>query len=329
MLIMPHLWSPVSHFVTIHVDMTHILWLSWCVAALSAIRLVIIAVTLDSRRRHERAEGERLEGGCAARQQDAASASGGGDRRGLRLGGVLRRPRRGAGEVRDAAPGERGGHERELGRGGVRVLAAVLLPGGGRASDRRTAGVGAGQAGPPWRAQAHRGGPRPHPVVAGRRRGAAAGSAGGVGAGAVRAAGASPVDRTCARAGRRGRPEPEKSLTAPPSGISAPIRGGWRRATNGCVHRCWPVAPTAGGWAGVCWPPRGWPPGCARGPPRAPVPAPAARQQRKRRPRPCPPRPRQCPSPARKEVRIPRPAVRSCLPPPPTSSRCWRRSPCP
>ena len=100
------------------------------------------------------------EGDGTARIAVPEPASRAGDRSGVPGRGVLRYPRRGAGQVRDGAPRHarrRAGHRD--GRG-VRVLAAVVLPGRRRTSRLRPGRPGAGQARTPRRPQAHRADPR-------------------------------------------------------------------------------------------------------------------------------------------------------------------------
>ena len=71
--------------------------------------------------------------GGAARVAVPEPAPGAGHRRGVPGRRVLRRPRRGAGQVRDGAPRQRRRRTGDRDRGGVRVLPAVVLPRGRRA----------------------------------------------------------------------------------------------------------------------------------------------------------------------------------------------------
>src|SRR5260370_10139594 len=117
--------------------------------------------TVSSGRRHGPA---RITGGPeshrAARVAVPEPAPRAGARRGLPGRGLLRRPRRGAGQIRDGAPRQRGRRTGYRDRGGVRVLPAVVLPGSRRAGRLRPGRAGTGQARAPRRPQAHRADPR-------------------------------------------------------------------------------------------------------------------------------------------------------------------------
>src|SRR6185312_8539135 len=263
----------------------------------------IILVTLLVRRCGGQEEA-RSEGGSVAGVPDAEPAFGGGDRRGVHRLGLLRSARPGAGEVRDAAPGQRGGGERQLGRSGVRAVTAVLLSGGRGTGRGRPTGAVAGQAGTARGAQAHRRGDRAPAGACGFRSWAAFGRSGRGGGPAVRGAGASPLDRTGADPSPGVRSEPEKRLSRCPTRTVS----GWWPTTSGCGSRRLPPGPTGGDTAGRCWPARAWPPGSPRGPPWTTRLTGTARRQQTRGPCPCPPHPR-------KEVSPPRPAVACRLPP--------------
>src|ERR1039458_5037157 len=68
----------------------------------------------------------------------------------------LRCPRSRPGQIRDAAPGRERGPADKPGGGGLRVLAALLLPGAGYFPAGRPAGADATQARPQGSSQAHR-----------------------------------------------------------------------------------------------------------------------------------------------------------------------------
>ena len=96
-------------------------------------------------------------------------ASRAGHRRGVPCRRLLRRPRRGAGQVRDGAPRPRGRRAGDRDRGGVRVLPAAVLPGRCRPGGIRAGGAGAGQARAPRGSQAHRADPGLGRTAAGGR----------------------------------------------------------------------------------------------------------------------------------------------------------------
>jgi hypothetical protein len=116
-----------------------------------------------------------------------------GDRPGIPGQRLLRRPGRGAGQVRDGAQGQgwrRPGHR---GRRGVRVLPPGLLRRGRGAGVGRARRAGAGQARAARRPQADQADPRLGRGAAGRRPGAAPGAAAGPDRGRLRRARATPV----------------------------------------------------------------------------------------------------------------------------------------
>src|SRR6266568_5560463 len=93
------------------------------------------------------------EGDRAARVAVPEPAPRAGHRRDIPDREVLRRPRRGAGQVRDGAPrhgGRRAGHRHS---GSVRILPPVVLPGSRCPGRLRAGGAGAGQARTPRRPQ--------------------------------------------------------------------------------------------------------------------------------------------------------------------------------
>ena len=141
----------------------------------------IILTVIGMRRRHGQAAGrrDRSEGGRAGRGTLPEPAPGAGDRPGVPGQRVLRRPGRGAGQVRDGAQGpgrRRPGHR---GRGRVRVLPPGLLHRSGRAGVLRAGRAGPRQARAARRQQAHRGDPRLGRGAAGRRPRVAPGAATG------------------------------------------------------------------------------------------------------------------------------------------------------
>src|SRR5258707_10503712 len=103
----------------------------------------IFLTSMMLRRRHGQAGYQTgPQGGRAGRGALPEPAPGAGDRPGVPGQRLLRRPGRGAGQVRDGAegpgrrrPGHRGGR-------GVRLLPARLLPGRSRAGVLRAAGAG-------------------------------------------------------------------------------------------------------------------------------------------------------------------------------------------
>jgi len=246
---------------------------------------------------------------------------------GLRLLGLLRRCRSGAGQVRDGAPG-RGRRDCGEGRSAfVRFLAAVLLHGGRGVGLRRAARPGAGQARPAAGPQAQRTGPGSSGLTAIGGPDAAHQAVGAGGGGTVRHHRASPLGGTSA--GPPGvRPESEKRLSRPPTTLPAAALKprAWPPATSSCVSGSWPDDPMGGGWATRCWPAKGWWPGSARGPP--------SRRHRLQGPThpTCPPplRPRPCPPPRPLQVRIPPLGCRPCPTPgnsSPSSPRWRSRTP--
>ena len=130
----------------------------------------IFLTAMMLRRRHGQAGYQTgPQGGRACRGPLPEPAPGAGDRPGVPGQRLLRRPGRGAGQVRDGAQGQ--GRRRPGDRGcrGVRVLPAGVLRRGRRAGVLGTGRAGAGQARAAQRQQAHRGDPHLGRGAAGRR----------------------------------------------------------------------------------------------------------------------------------------------------------------
>src|SRR5580692_8325 len=146
----------------------------------------IILTVPGMRRRHGQEAGSQ--GGGAGGRAVPEPAPGAGDRPGVPGQRLLRRPRRGAGQVRDGAEGRGRRRSGDRGRGGVRVLPAGLLRRGGRAGGLRAARSGAREARAARRQQADRRDLRLGGTAAGRRPVAAPGTTGRPRPGRIRGA---------------------------------------------------------------------------------------------------------------------------------------------
>ena len=118
-------------------------WLHACVRLVSYPAKSFLTV-VRMRRRHGQAAGQAgPQGGGAGRGAVPEPAPGAGDRCGVPGQRLLRRPGRGAGQVRDGAQGAGGRRPGHRGRRGVRVLPAGLLRRGRRAGVLRAGRAGA------------------------------------------------------------------------------------------------------------------------------------------------------------------------------------------
>src|SRR5260370_19535094 len=217
---------------------------------------IIVTVTMTGRRHGRAAAQIRPQGGRASRHALPEPAPGAGDRSGVPGQRVLRRPRRGPGQIRDGAAGQGGRRPGHRGRRGVRVLPARLLPGGLRPGTLRAGRPGPGPARAARAAQAHRPDPHLGRAAARRQPPPPPSAAGAPDRGVLRRARAPPVGRESA--GPPPGAPPPKPLTCPPA-----RRG--RRTPRPCPyhHR---LAPrllnrvTARRPARTPFPPAGWTP---------------------------------------------------------------------
>src|SRR5271169_522244 len=159
----------------------------------------IFLTVMMLRRRHGQAGYQTgPKGGRACRGPLPEPAPGAGDLPGVPGQRLLRRPGRGAGQVRDGAQGQGRGRPGDRGRRGVRVLPPSVLRRGRRAGVLGAGRAGAGPARAARRQQAHRGDPRLGRGAAGRRPRAAPRAAAGPDRGGLRRARAPPLGRASA-----------------------------------------------------------------------------------------------------------------------------------
>src|SRR6516162_8632597 len=108
-----------------------------CVSWLLMSGKIVLTLIGAGRRYGQTARRNGSQGSRAGRRALPEPAPGAGDRPGVPGQRVLRRPGRGAGQVRDGAEGPGRGRLRHPGSGGVRVLPAVVLRRGRRAGGLR------------------------------------------------------------------------------------------------------------------------------------------------------------------------------------------------
>ena len=196
-----------------------------CMSRLLMSGKIVLTATRTGRQ-HGRAAGQtRSQGGRAARARCLNPHPEQVDRPGVLVQRVLRRPRRGAGQIRDGAEGQGGRRPCHRGRRGVRVLPArptTRQPPRWNAPGWRGS---SGQARAARRPQADRGDLRLGRAAAGRRSRSAPSAASAPDRGVLRRARAPPLRR--ARAGPPPGAPLQKPLTCPPARCG-------RRSTRPC-----------------------------------------------------------------------------------------------